>query len=101
VSSTRGSIIISLWCWEHEKDRTRNRPDTRAFLSSLGPQFVLGHSWGSLLGLWLAHEHSDLQTIKAPHREFVWFDYAGHFPFFEEKQKFADELFQRVLPLAD
>jgi proline iminopeptidase len=40
------------------------------------------------------------RTIKAPHKEFVWFDNSGHFPFFEEKQKFADELFQRVLPLA-
>jgi proline iminopeptidase len=40
------------------------------------------------------------QTIKAPHEEFIWFDHSGHFPFFEEQQKFADELFQRVLPLA-
>jgi pimeloyl-ACP methyl ester carboxylesterase len=40
------------------------------------------------------------QTIKAPHKEFVWFESSGHFPFFEENQKFADELFQRVLPLA-
>jgi pimeloyl-ACP methyl ester carboxylesterase len=41
------------------------------------------------------------QTIKAPHKDFVWFEKSGHFPFFEEKQKFADELFQRVLPLAN
>lgn len=41
------------------------------------------------------------QAIKAPHKEFIWFDNAGHFPFFEEQQKFADELFQRVLPLAN
>lgn len=40
------------------------------------------------------------QTITAPQREFIWFDNSGHFPFFEEKQKFADELVQRVLPLA-
>jgi pimeloyl-ACP methyl ester carboxylesterase len=40
------------------------------------------------------------QTISAPHKEFVWFEHSGHFPFYEEKQKFADELFQRVLPLA-
>lgn len=40
------------------------------------------------------------QTIKAPHKEFVWFEGSGHFPFFEENRKFADELFQRVLPLA-
>jgi pimeloyl-ACP methyl ester carboxylesterase len=40
------------------------------------------------------------QTIQAPHKEFVWFDNSGHFPFFEEKQKFTDELFQRALPLA-
>ncbi len=40
------------------------------------------------------------QTIKAPQKEFVWFDNSGHFPFYEEKQKFTDELVQRVLPLA-
>jgi proline iminopeptidase len=40
------------------------------------------------------------QTIQAPQKEFVWFDNSGHFPFFEESRKFADELFQRVLPLA-
>ena len=41
------------------------------------------------------------ETIKAPHKEFIWFDNSGHFPFFEEQQKFADELVQRVLPLAN
>jgi pimeloyl-ACP methyl ester carboxylesterase len=40
------------------------------------------------------------QTIKAPEKEVIWFEKSGHFPFFEEKQKFADELMQRVLPLA-
>jgi proline iminopeptidase len=39
-------------------------------------------------------------TIHAPHREIIWFENSGHFPFFEEQQKFADELFERVLPLA-
>jgi pimeloyl-ACP methyl ester carboxylesterase len=38
--------------------------------------------------------------INAPHKEFVWFDNSGHFPFFEEQQKFSDELVRRVLPLA-
>jgi pimeloyl-ACP methyl ester carboxylesterase len=37
------------------------------------------------------------QTVKAPQKEFVWFENSGHFPFFEERQKFADELIQRVL----
>jgi len=41
------------------------------------------------------------QTIKAPHKEFIWFDNSGHFPFFEEQQRFANELIQRVLPLAN
>jgi proline iminopeptidase len=41
------------------------------------------------------------QTITAPHKEFVWFEHSGHFPFYEEKQRFADELFARVLPLAN
>jgi proline iminopeptidase len=40
------------------------------------------------------------QAINAPHKEFIWFENAGHFPFFEEQQKFADELLQKVLPLA-
>ncbi|MGA2632920.1 MAG: alpha/beta hydrolase [Terracidiphilus sp.] len=46
----------------------------------------------------LIEEYS--QTISAPKRELIWFDHSGHFPFYEEKQKFADELVQRVLPLA-
>jgi len=41
------------------------------------------------------------QTIKAPQKEFVWFENSGHFPFFEEQQKFTDELSQEVLPLAN
>lgn len=40
------------------------------------------------------------QTMKAPQKQFIWFENSGHFPFFEEKQKFKDELVQRVLPLA-
>jgi len=40
------------------------------------------------------------KTIEAPEKEFVWFENSGHFPFFEEKQKFADEMLQRLLPLA-
>jgi len=41
------------------------------------------------------------ETIKAQHKEFIWFDNSGHIPFFEEQQKFADERVQRVLPLAN
>jgi proline iminopeptidase len=41
------------------------------------------------------------QTISAPQKEFVWFENSGHFPFYEEQQKFAEELIQRVLPLAN
>jgi pimeloyl-ACP methyl ester carboxylesterase len=41
------------------------------------------------------------QAIQAPHKEFVWFDHSGHFPFFEDKQKFVDELVQKVLPLSN
>jgi pimeloyl-ACP methyl ester carboxylesterase len=40
------------------------------------------------------------QTLKAPQSEFIWFENSGHFPFFEEQQKFEEELVQRVLPLA-
>jgi len=41
------------------------------------------------------------QTVKAPQKQFVYFNNSGHFPFFEEQKKFADELVQRVLPLAN
>jgi proline iminopeptidase len=41
-----------------------------------------------------------LQTIKAPEKEFIWFDRSGHFPFYEEPQRFSDQLIKRVLPLA-
>jgi pimeloyl-ACP methyl ester carboxylesterase len=40
------------------------------------------------------------QSIEAPQKEFVWFENSGHFPFYEEQQKFADELVDRVLPVA-
>ena len=42
-----------------------------------------------------------IQTIDAPRKEIVWFEHSSHFPFYEEKQKFTDELVGRVLPLAD
>jgi len=42
-----------------------------------------------------------LRTIQAPQKEIVWFENSGHFPFFEERQKYLDELVQRVLPLAE
>lgn len=41
------------------------------------------------------------ETLKAPQKEFIRFDNSGHFPFFEEQQKFANELLRRVLPLAN
>jgi len=41
-----------------------------------------------------------IQTIDAPDKEIVWFENSSHFPFYEERQKFTDELIQRVLPLA-
>ena len=40
------------------------------------------------------------RRIGVPQNQFIWFDHAGHFPFFEEPQKFRDELVERVLPLA-
>jgi pimeloyl-ACP methyl ester carboxylesterase len=41
------------------------------------------------------------ETITAPQRELVWLEHAGHFPFFEDQQEFTDELFRRLLPLAN
>jgi len=35
-----------------------------------------------------------------PHKQFVWFENSGHFPFKEEAQKFTGALVQQVLPLA-
>jgi pimeloyl-ACP methyl ester carboxylesterase len=40
------------------------------------------------------------ETITAPQKGFIWFENSGHFPFFEEPQKFTDELVRQVLPLA-
>ena len=40
------------------------------------------------------------KAIRAPQKEFIWFEDAGHFPFFDQKQQFADQLAQHVLPLA-
>jgi pimeloyl-ACP methyl ester carboxylesterase len=46
----------------------------------------------------LVQEYS--RAVNAPHKELIWFDNSGHFPFFEEKQRFTEELVRRVLPLA-
>ena len=41
-----------------------------------------------------------VQTINAPQKEIVWFENSGHFPFYEDRQKFTDELVERVVPIA-
>ena len=41
------------------------------------------------------------ESINASEKQLVWFDGSGHFPFFEERQKFAEELVNRVLPLGN
>jgi pimeloyl-ACP methyl ester carboxylesterase len=46
----------------------------------------------------LIQEYS--RTLNAPRKEVVWFDNSGHFPFFEEQQRFTEELVRRVLPLS-
>jgi len=38
--------------------------------------------------------------MKAPEKEFVWFEKSGHFPFVEEAGEFTRVLTQKVLPLA-
>jgi proline iminopeptidase len=40
-----------------------------------------------------------IKSITAPAKELVWFENSGHFPFFEEKERFADEMVRRILPL--
>jgi proline iminopeptidase len=40
-----------------------------------------------------------MQEMQAPRTEFVWYEKSGHFPFYEEKEKFTSELEERVLPL--
>jgi proline iminopeptidase len=39
------------------------------------------------------------RTVTAPRHELVWFERAGHFPFFEEHQTFTDELVTRLRPV--
>jgi|SRR5215469_2414964 len=41
-----------------------------------------------------------MRRINAPQKDFVWFENSGHFPFFEEKDKFTAELAQRLPSLA-
>jgi len=42
-----------------------------------------------------------VDAITAPTRELVWFEDAGHFPFYEDPQRFTDRLVHRVLPLVE
>jgi len=39
-------------------------------------------------------------TITAPRSDIIWFENAGHFPFFEDQHEFTDQLASRVRPLA-
>jgi proline iminopeptidase len=39
-------------------------------------------------------------AITAPEHDLVWFENAGHFPFFEDQQMFTDELVKHLLPRA-
>jgi proline iminopeptidase len=39
------------------------------------------------------------RSIRAPRKQLIWFERSGHFPFFEEPQKFRDSLVQQLLPL--
>jgi pimeloyl-ACP methyl ester carboxylesterase len=63
-----------------------------------GPVFFFEGRWDPFCPPSLIWDYS--QTIHAPQKGFVWFDRSGHFPFFEEQQKFTDELVREVLPLA-
>lgn len=47
----------------------------------------------------LVEKYAD--AITAPARELVWFENAGHFPFFEDQQLFTDRLVDHVLPLIE
>ena len=67
-------------------------PDFRA------PVFFFEGKWDPFCSPSLIWGYS--QAIHAPQKGFVWFDHSGHFPFFEEQQKFTDELVREVLPLA-
>lgn len=40
------------------------------------------------------------RKLNAPHKDFVWFEHSGHFPFYEESARFSEELIRRVRPLA-
>jgi proline iminopeptidase len=41
-----------------------------------------------------------LQRISAPQKSFIWFEDAGHYPPFEEPQKFNAWMIESVLPSA-
>ena len=41
-----------------------------------------------------------MQRISAPQKTFVWFEHSGHYPPFEEPQKFNTWMTARILPLA-
>jgi pimeloyl-ACP methyl ester carboxylesterase len=40
------------------------------------------------------------RTMQGERGEVVWFDNSGHFPFFEERDKFLQELLHKALPMA-
>jgi hypothetical protein len=73
-------------------DLTKFGPDFRERFSSLKEGWI-PTAPGSVIADYM-------KTIHAPQKEIVWFENSGHFPFYEERQKFTEELVQRVLPIA-
>jgi pimeloyl-ACP methyl ester carboxylesterase len=85
--------------------------------------FVLGHSWGSFLGLQLAQRHPEwlfayllgrydrnvnaevaaawFETVQAPEKHLVWFEHSGHIPVTEEPGKFLMSLVRYARTIAE
>jgi pimeloyl-ACP methyl ester carboxylesterase len=72
--------------------------DLRGYRSFAVPVFFLlgRHDWQMFATLSAAY----FDAIEAPCKRLVWFEESGHYPPFEEPQKFEQVLIDQVLPLA-
>jgi pimeloyl-ACP methyl ester carboxylesterase len=59
------------------------------------PVYILAGRYDYDTPFALAQEYFDV--IEAPQKEFIWFDYSAHFPFYEEPQVFNSVLIDKVL----
>lgn len=86
-------LEFSQWLFEDEEVL---KMDIRKQIKKIEvPAYILAGRYDYDTPFALAQEYFNI--LEAPKKEFVWFEYSAHFPFFEEPQVFNSVLIDKVL----